>query len=462
MTPLDLKQLAQILKGSFQQMPSESALAVTGVSIDSRTIEKGQAFLTISGETFNGRDFAAAAARKGAACIITDASLDLPANVGTAVLIVEDTAAALARLAAWYRRTLKANVIAITGSVGKTTTRQILHHVLGNKFKTRQAQKSFNNHIGVPLTILSAQPGDQALILELGSNHPGEIAYLTSIAKPDAALITFVGPAHLEGFSSLENIIKEKASIAEGLAPGGILYANGDQPELIRHIKKCYRVRVVTFGTAAGCDIIGTDLTVSGQSGSLQISGQTIDVPLPGRANLLNTLAAWAVCRDCGVTLSDFADAMRSMKPVAMRLEIQNIGPLTVINDCYNANPASMANALGCLAALADKSNARSVFIAGSMGELGSQSAQLHHQLGQNAASQGVRLLLASGPFAREICAGAQQEKPAPNAQAFENTAQLCDNLHKWVLPDDIVLVKGSRSAGLEKAVLKLHELFEK
>jgi UDP-N-acetylmuramoyl-tripeptide--D-alanyl-D-alanine ligase len=462
MIPFTLAQLASAVEGRFQNPPADSALTVSAVSIDSRTIQPGQVFIAIAGDTFDGHNFAAAAAEKGASCIIAQHPIELPPASQTPVLLVEDSIAALGRLAAWYRRQIRAKVIAITGSAGKTTTRQVLYQVLSRFYRCRQAQKSFNNHIGVPLTILSAQADDEILILELGSNHPGEIAGLTNLSKPDAAVVTFIGPAHLEGFHSIDNILKEKASIAQGLPAGGVVYANGDQPELIAHLKKSYPVSVISVGTNAACDVIGTQLCTTGPSGSLVIDGTTVQVPLPGQANLHNTLTVWSVCRDLKISLSDFAEAMTSVVPAAMRLEIQTIGPLTILNDCYNANPASMANALGCLRSMAKEKSARPVFIAGSMGELGEQSAGLHLELGQKAVAEGVQVLLASGPFAGQIVQGAQQVRPDITRQAFENTAQLCDNLHKWLRPDDIVLVKGSRSAGLEKAVLKLHELFGK
>jgi UDP-N-acetylmuramoyl-tripeptide--D-alanyl-D-alanine ligase len=461
MLPINLRQLAEILKGRFQNSPADPDRCIARVSIDSRTIESGDLFIAIHGDVFDGHDFAAAAAGKGACCIIAERPVDMPGDAKPPVLLVDDTLAALGKLAAWYRRRLKAKVIAITGSAGKTTTRQMLSHVLSRFHRCRQAQKSFNNHIGVPLTILSAEAEDEFLVLELGTNHPGEIAYLTHLSKPDAAAITLIGPAHLEGFGTLANILREKASIAEGLAAGGTLYANGDQPELVDYLKKTYDVRVITSGTVGGCDIIGTQLNTNGPSGSLVIDGVTVSVPLPGVANLRNCLTVWSICRDCNISLSDFAEAVTTIPPVAMRLEVQTIGPVTVLNDCYNANPASMANALNCLGAMAKEKGARAVFVAGSMGELGEQAAQLHLELGRTAAAAGIELLLACGPFAPQIVTGAKQARGDLLMEAYEGTAQLCDNLHKWLQPDDIVLVKGSRSAGLEKAIAQMQQRYK-
>ncbi|RKY08038.1 MAG: hypothetical protein DRP56_04740 [Planctomycetota bacterium] len=460
MKPINAAQLAEIIGGEL--IAGDGVSFFNGVSIDSRTIGPGQVFFAITGENFDGHDYAEAAIEKGAACMVVQREVDAPTK--TPAIQVDNCITALAQFASWYRRQLSAKVIAITGSVGKTTTRQILHQILSRFFKCRQALGNFNNHLGLPLTILSAEPDDDILLLELGSNHLGEIASLTRIANPDIALITRVAPSHLEGFGSLANIIKEKVSIAHGLRTGGALYVNGDQPDLLSHIRANYDVPLTSFGLAQGCDIVGTDLQTEGAGGSLVIDGQTVRVPLAGRANLMNVLSAWAICRELAISLPDFARAAQQLKSPDLRLQTENIGPLTILNDCYNANPASMANALECLSSMAADTENRKVFIAGSMAELGAQSESLHRQLGQKAASEGVQVLLVAGPFAEQILQGAKLELKGSdpfNLYAFKNTRQLCDNLHKWIKPDDIVLVKGSRSANLEKAIQRLRELFE-
>ena len=461
MKPINATQLAEIISGEL--IAGDGALFLNGVSIDSRTIQSGQVFFAITGENFDGHQYAASAIEEGTACIVVQQDVDTPPQTKTPLIQVDNCIAALAQFAAWYRQQLSAKIIAITGSVGKTTTRQILHQILSRFFKCRQARGSFNNHIGLPLTILSAEPDDEILLLELGSNHPGEIESLTRIANPDIALITLVAPSHLEGFGTLENIVKEKASIVQGLRTGGAFHVNGDQHDLLSHIRTHYDVPITSFGLAQECDVVGTNLQTEGDGGSLVIDGQIVRVPLAGRANLMNVLAAWAVCRGLNISLPDFAKAAKWLKPPDLRLQIETIGPLTILNDCYNANPASMANALFCLFSMAADTEKRKVFIAGSMAELGLQSESLHTQLGKQAVSEGVQVLLAAGPFAEQILQGAAELKVSDPFKfcAFKNTEQLCDNLHKWIKPDDIILVKGSRSANLEKAIQRLRELFE-
>jgi UDP-N-acetylmuramoyl-tripeptide--D-alanyl-D-alanine ligase len=458
MIPVTVNQLIEAINGNVICDGDDSP--ITGVSIDSRTIRRGQVFFAIRGDCFDGHHYAAAAIENGACCVVVEREIDLVNQSGVAVIQVDNTIEALGRLAAWYRRQMSAKVIAVTGSVGKTTTRNILYQILSRFFKCRQAPKSFNNHIGVPLTVLSAEPDDEILLLELGSNHPGEIAYLTGIANPDVAVITHITHAHLEGFGTIENIIKEKSSIARGLSADGTLIINGDMPELAEHIRAAYAIDTVTVGTSRACDIIGTDLKSAGSRGSLTIEGRPVTVPLAGRAGLLNVLMAWAVCRDF-ISLSDFIEAVQSLQPCERRLVPVTIGSLTVLDDCYNANPASMANALHCLQSMAVESGRRSVFIAGCMAELGQESVPLHEHLGRDAACQEVTVLLAAGPYAEHIVQAAQKSAKYPfAARAFENTDQLCDNLHKWIQPDDIILVKGSRSANLEQAVERLKTVF--
>ncbi len=458
MMPIDINQIVKIIDGRL--IRGEAAGSVDGVSIDSRTIKAGDIFFAIRGEHFDGHDYARGAVQKGASCLVLNHAIDLPAESSGAVILVDDTIAALGKFAAWYRQQIRATVIAITGSAGKTTTRQILYQVLSEFYRCRQAPKSFNNNIGVPLTILSTEPEDEILLLELGTNAPGEIAELTDIAKPDAAVITFVGPAHLEGFGTLENVLDEKVSIVKGLLKGGTLYLNGDQPELAAKAKTMFTGRIITFGTSLNCDIIGTDLRVYGNNGSLVIDGQRVAVPLAGKANLMNILTVWSICRDLKVSLSDYNGITGRLKPISMRLEVLKVGSLTILNDCYNANPASMANALECLKTFRRDKKDRLVFIAGTMKELGDQSQVLHTELGRKAADEGVTLLLCVGAFAQDTAAGALQRCPGLQVQVFENTDLLCNNLHKYIQPDDILLVKGSRAAGLERAVLRLHELF--
>lgn len=459
MKAIETKHLTEVLRSRVvhEIVGASPQLRVTGVSTDSRHVQEGDCFVAIRGERFDGHDFARQAADKGARCLITERQID---GCAAPVLVVDDSIAALGDLARWYRGRMDAGVIAITGSAGKTTTRRIVSHALGQRFKCNESPMSYNNHIGMPLTVLSTEAEHEFLVMELGSNAPGEIAYLTGIARPDIAAVTNVHPAHLAGFGSMENIVREKASIRQGLVPGGTLLINGDFDALRRHCDEI-GVAYTAFGQSAGCDITGECFVCHGASGSLRIEGRMINVPLAGRANLENVLAAWAVCKCAGLSLEDFAEAAAALTPARMRLDIQRIGSITLINDCYNANPASMANAIDTLMRISNGAPGRTVFVCGHMGELGAQSEALHAELGQQVAKAGIGVLLAAGPFAATTAGAARgAASRGLECSVFSDTDVLCDKLVDIVQDGDIILVKGSRSAGLERAVRALTEAF--
>jgi UDP-N-acetylmuramoyl-tripeptide--D-alanyl-D-alanine ligase len=373
---------------------------------------------------------------------------------------VQGTIQALGDLARAYRRMGGFKVVALTGSVGKTTTRQIIHHVLGRRFRVHQAQKSFNNNIGLPLTLLGAEPDVQIVVAELGANHPGEIAPLTRIAQPDVALVTNAHPAHLAGFEDLATIVREKLSIAAGLSPEGTLIINGDIEPLVaacRERRRPFR----TFGKSPGVDYRAENIACEALYSTFTIDGTPIRVPLPGPGNVENALAAWAVCAQFGLTLNDFAPALESLPAVAMRAESMKIGALTVLNDCYNANPASMKNALAMLRNLrpdaAAKPGRRLVFICGEMAELGPQTEALHAELGRAVAEAGVDLLVTVGAPPRTTARTAHQAaRHDLQTRSFDDTVSACNHLQEFIQPDDIILVKGSRTARLEQVVNEL------
>jgi UDP-N-acetylmuramoyl-tripeptide--D-alanyl-D-alanine ligase len=430
--------------------------SVTGASTDTRTIQKGDCFFALAGESFDGHNYVHQAFAKGAACAVAER----PVEAEGPVLKVRSTIQALGDLARAYRRMSGFKVVALTGSVGKTTTRQIVHHVLSQRFRVHQAQKSFNNNIGLPLTLLGAEPQTQIVVAELGANHPGEIAPLTRIAQPDVALVTNAHPAHLAGFGDLATIIHEKLSIADGLSPVGTLIINGDIEPLVAACRKRGR-SFRTFGKSQGVDYRAENIACEALHSTLTVSGTQIRVPLPGPGNVENALAAWAICAQFGLPVDVFAQALKDLPAVAMRAEAMKIGTLTVLNDCYNANPASMKNALAMLHNLRPDGNAkcgrRLVFICGEMAELGPQTEALHAELGQAAAEAGVDLLVTVGAPPRTTARAARQTARGDlQTQSFDDTLSACNHLQEFIQPDDIILVKGSRTARLEQVVNEL------
>lgn len=467
MKAFSIETIARILGTHVTGGPGTSS--VMAVSTDSRAIQPGDCFFAIVGENFDGHDYVPKALAQGAACAVV--SRDVPAD--GPILKVDDTIEALGDLASAYRQAQAFKVIAITGSVGKTTTRQIVYHVLSRHFRAHQAQKNFNNTIGLPLTLLEAAPDSEVIVAELGANAPGEIAYLTGIAGPDVAVVTNVHLAHLAGLGDLDTIIREKISIAQGLATDGVFLVNGDIEPLVAACHDTGRP-FKTFGRSAACDYCAEQIAHEGLSSTFVIDGQRLRLPLPGPGNVDNALAAWALCEQFGLTLAQFAEALESLPRVAMRAEPLQIGTLTVLNDCYNANPASMSNALAMLANLrlrgpslvarapgherrvTGKDSRRLVFVCGAMAELGAQSDSLHAELGRAVAKAGVDLLLTVGQATKTTATAAKAASNSLQAEHFDDTTALCDRLAHFLTEYDIILVKGSRTARLESIVQKL------
>ena len=450
-----VEKLARVIGAEWR---GDGDAVFTGVSTDTRTIKEGDCFFAIRGANFDGHKFVAEALAKGAVCAVVTGGYEGAEDCG--ILRVESSVKALGQLAAEYRDRGGFKVVGITGSVGKTTTRRIIHHVLNGRFKCHQSPKNFNNDIGVPLTLLGAREDEEVLIAELGTNYPGEIRNLTHIVRPDIAVVTNVSAAHLEGFGDVGAVMDEKLSIAEGLVDGGVLFVCGDAKRIVGACRE-KGLDFRTFGKAEGVDVRAEGVRYSGASSRFEIEEVEVELPLAGPGNVSNALAAWAVCREMGVSAREFAERVRSLPAISMRAEILDLGPITVLNDCYNANPASMRNALDILRALGRERGGRLVFVCGDMAELGRASEELHEELGAAAAQAGVGMLIAIGKWAQVTARMAEASaKGAMETVCFADTAGACDNLEKLVRKADIVLVKGSRTSGLEACVDRLKEVF--
>jgi len=470
MNRFPIEALARIIEARRERkMELESRVTsddFTGVSIDSRTIRPGDCFFAIGGENFDGHDYVNEAFAKGAICAVVSREIHGCEFSDRPLLKVEDTIKALGDLAREYRRRAGFKVVAVTGSVGKTMTRHITYHVLSRHFRVFVSPKNYNNNIGLPLTLLGADPEHEIVVAEMGSNHPGEIAYLTCIAQPDIAVVTNIQPAHLEGFGNLETIAREKLSICEGLGRDGVLIIQTDAAKWLNDKRLDYRPpivgqHVITFGTSDGCDYQARDIVYDGFSSRFTIEGRQISLPVAGPGNIQNALASWAVCSRLGLTIDDFAQAVKTMRGIAMRAEPLQIGTLTVLQDCYNANPASMRNALQILRNLNPNNARRSVFVCGDMAELGQYAESLHAELGAAIAEANVQVLLAVGKYA-DITVESAKNATAHELQTecFHDVFSACNNLQKFVKDYDIILVKGSRTAQLELVSERLAQLF--
>lgn len=460
MNPISLQNLAKHLRAKIVPPHDTSAsLICTGISTDSRTLRRGECFVAIKGDRFDGHDHVARAFAQGACCAVVDTGFNIKDKTGPPLVQVPNTTTALGTLARHIRREADFRVIAITGSVGKTSTRHIIAHVLSDQFRVHQSPRNFNNTIGLPLSLLSARPHDEVVVVELGSSVPGEISYLTHIAQPDVAVVTNVSPAHLEGFGDIESILLEKMSIAEGLRSGGRLFVNGDNSAIRDHCRK-HALAATTFGTSPAAQIRADRIELSAGHSTFLVQDRAIRLPLPGPGNIANTLAAWAVCSSVGIEWESFAAAVTTLGPPPMRADVLSLGSVTVIDDCYNASPASMENALSILAVHRVDNTARRVCIFGEMAELGADSQSLHEALGQRIAEAEVDLLIAVGPLAI-VTAQTAHSLHTKELQTicFEDTISACQSLTTLIQDGDVVLVKGSRSAGLEMAVETLKEM---
>ncbi len=459
MKPLGIREIRAAVRGVNLSELRED-LAVVGVSTDSRSARAGEIFFAIEGENFDGHRFLAQAADAG--CVATvvrqGANLppDVPAMFGAGVIGVENTRAALGELAAFYRRQCGAAVIAITGSNGKTTVKGMVHHILSRRLKGSASPKSFNNDIGVPLTLLGVNVGDDYVICEIGTNHPGEIASLTRIARPDVAVITSVAETHLEGLGSLEGVATEKAAILGDLERGGAGIVWADSPVLARALR-AYDVKLIRFGQSADADLRLTGYEAAGGGCRFELNGRRwVSLALPGRHNALNALAAIAVAQRFGLDQDQAADALSDFAGAQMRLQRIRLGAVTVLNDAYNANPASVAAAAEVLGELPAR---RRVMIVGDMKELGPRGEQLHRDTGERIARAGVDLLIAVGTLGRYVAQGAAGQ--GLRAECFETVEAACAAAPALLTDGDVILLKGSRAMAMERLLEPIRRAFE-
>jgi len=430
-----------------------------GVTTDSRTARPGQLFVAIKGPTFDGHNFLMDAARAGCIAAVVDREHPLPQEIidiyGGGLIGVADTVKALGELAMEVRRQLSATTVAVTGSNGKTTVKRMIEHILSGRLQGVASPKSFNNAIGVPLTVLAAGPSDDFLICEVGASAPGEVLELARIVQPDLAVITSIGPAHLEGFGSIERIATEKASLLAALRPNGMAMVRGGQPQLDRAVLS-YTCRMIRFGEDDPCELRLTGYESDKGGQRFQINDRRwVSMPIPGRHNALNALAAIAVAQRLGFDQQQAGDALASFQAPSMRLETIQVGKVTVINDAYNANPASTAAAA---AVLADMPGRRRVMVLGDMRELGSEADTLHRDLGrQVAAWGGVDLLIGIGPLGQCIADGAAEG--GVKTAAYESVLA-AGELAKKLKAGDVVLIKGSRAMGMEDLIDPIRAAF--
>ncbi len=445
----DIKTIARWAHGSV--VGGDPAVAVETICTDSRALKSADLFLALRGENFDGHAFLSEAAKRGAMGAIVDAvPCDLPE--GFVVIEVKDTLRALQEVAAQYRRSLPMQVVGITGSNGKTSTKDLTGAVLEQHFQVTKTVGNLNNHIGLPLTLLRSRASDQIGVFEMGMNHPNEIAPLAAISAPDVAIITNIGLAHIEFMGSREAIALEKGMLAEALQPSGTVILNADD-EFSKGIAARTKADAIYCGIDAG-DIRATDIRqdFAGMKFRICADDRSVEaeLPVPGMHMVRNALLAVAAGRVFGLSLEECAEGLRKLQLTKGRLEQKIINGVQVLDDTYNANPDSVSAALCTLAEM--PALGRRIAVLGRMGELGVQSESGHRLVGEVAARLGIDCVIAVGDepaWTADEARNAGVEKVFKFATAEEAIGAL-RNIAK---PGDVVLVKGSRSSRMERIV---------
>ena len=462
--PWTIKDMLSATGGELLSGRPESVFA--GVSIDSRNISTDEVFVAIVGDIHDGHKFIEDVIQKGVSGVIINnrATGDFPisawqtAEIGC--IAVKDTTRALGDLAAFHRRRAKASVVAITGSNGKTTTRQMAAAVVGRRFNTLSTVANFNNEIGLPLTLLKLQRSHQWAVVELGTNSPGEIARLAEIATADIGVITNVGPAHLEKLGSLDGVMREKGDLLTRLKDSGRAVLNADDDRVCRLAAETDK-DVVLFGLTAKAAVRAEDIceTTTGIAFTLVLSEQRtpINLNLSGRFMIANALAAAAVGYLTGIGADDIRAGLEGFSTAAGRMGIVALpGSIHIIDDTYNANPGSMQAAIMTLNSLS--SAGRSILVSGDMLELGSQSPAMHHHIGARAAANSIGRLYVTGEFAESVAAGAKEGGMNPQHIFCGSKDQIVEELKSELKSGDWILVKGSRGSAMEEVVQAIKE----
>lgn len=437
------------------QMQAQATLA--DVCTDTRKIQPGSLFVCLRGERFDGHSFASQAAQLGAAALL----VDHPVDADVPQLVVTDTGKALLQLAGWYRRRFQLPVVGLTGSVGKTTTKEFIALVLGAKYNTLKTQGNLNNEIGVPQMLFRLEDSHTAAVIEMGMNHFGEISRLTRAVAPTVGLITNIGVSHIENLGSRAGILQAKLEILEGMAPDAPLIVNMDN-DMLRTVKLGDRPLLTFAIDDQSADFTVTDIAEQGSTTTFTVHHsaftQPVTIPTVGIHNVYNALAAMAVGYVTGVDPAAAASALANYVPAGMRQNLVQVGGVQVIEDCYNASPDSMRAALQTLGKLPVR---RRYAVLGAMLELGDYAKEAHTQVGKMAAENGIDGVLAYGADAAYIVEAAKQAG-LENARLFDTKEALAQSLAQQVQPGDGVLFKGSRGMHLEDVMHTVYERWEK
>ncbi len=449
---LKLSKIAEFISATSVGPVQVGDDVAQGYSIDSRTVGGGQLFFAVKGERLDGHDYVTAALEKGAVAAVVrkDAISRFPDQ--TRLLAVDDTLAALQALATAVRKVWGKPLVGVTGSAGKTTTKEAIAHVLGTKFRVLKSEGNFNNHFGLPLMILKLEPEHNLAVIEMGMSHAGEIRALAKIAQPEIGVVTNVAPVHLEFFDSIAGIARAKYELIESLPASGTAVLNADD-EYVSQFGRDFKGKVIKYGLHGTAEVRAENLSSLGAGGSefdvVTLRGREhATLPLVGEHNILNALAAVSAGLALGMSLSEGVAALGTMTAPDKRGQVLQLGNITVINDCYNSNPKALSAMIDALSAM---KAGRRIVVAGEMLELGPAGEEMHRAAGQHAAEKKIEVLLGVRGLAQAMVEGAA--KAGARAEFVATPEAAGEWLARETRDGDVVLLKASRGVKLEKAL---------
>ncbi|MBI1313793.1 UDP-N-acetylmuramoyl-tripeptide--D-alanyl-D-alanine ligase [bacterium] len=458
MMEFTLDEIVSATSGELRNADAVSTAHPLKIRSDSRDVIPESVFWALRGETHNGHDFVPSVAHIATCCVVERRWLRKRAEpMTTPIVAVDDSLAALGQLAAWNRQRGPVQVVGVTGSFGKTTTREMIHTVLSSRFCSHRSPRNYNNHYGVPLTLLGINALTEVAVVELGASARGEITRLCEIAAPDIGVITGIGRAHAAEFGGEQHVAAAKGELAAALPGRGVLFLWGDDPKA-NELAARASCRVVRVGLGEHNDLRADSVVQNGEGLEVTLEQTTLRVPMIGRHFARSVLLATAVGREFGIPLNEIADALAGFQPVKGRGTVERIGDWTVIDDSYNASPEAMQAAIDLLGSF--ETGGQRILITGDMLALGTLSSSSHEETGISAAAAGIDHVLSVGEFARNVIAGARDAGlDILRAQTFDSHTALTTHLAKILSPNDVLLVKGSRATQMENVVtwLKHH-----
>lgn len=430
-----------------------------GYSIDSRTINAGDLFIALPGERFDGHDYVSAALEKGAVAALVQKGRNTGVDPHR-LLVVPETLQALQSLGAAARRLWAKPLLAVTGSAGKTTTKELLAHLLSTRFRVMKSSGNFNNHIGLPLQLLKLEPEHDIAVVEMGMNHAGEIRALGTLAQHDMAIVTCVAPVHLEFFNSVAEIARAKYEIIETLQQNGVAVLNADD-EYVSQFGRDFKGKVISYGIRRSADVSAHNLALHGAEGSsfdlvVGSMSRKVRLPLVGEHNIYNALAAAAAAMDRGLMPTDIVEALATVRPTDKRGQVLEVGGATLVNDCYNSNPKALQAMTDALASMEAK---RRILVAGEMLELGPAAEAMHRECGRHAAETKIDFVVGVRGLAKALAEGAAGA--GTQARFVESPEEAGEWLASELRPGDAVLLKASRGVKLERALEVLQQKFK-